>query len=169
MISGHVPEVRDQENCNSIVRNLLKDVHINIPETEISTAHRLGKRPINGKPDKRNIVFKLCRRDIKRDILDACRQQKPRYFVNESLTPTRSTIMYVLRKVKREHPDIIGNARSYDGNITVWLPSSSSVSSSQPKFNKLLVNTRNKLEELLQDKLACNSDKFVERWPDANM
>ena len=168
VISGHVPVAHERENCNMIVRNMLKEIHINVPENEISTAHRLGKKPAYGKEDKRNIIFKLCRRDIKREILDACRQQKPRYYINESLTPTRSAIMYVLRKAKQLHPDIIGSTKSFDGNVQVWLPTSTiaSASNSSPKYNRTTINTKEKLEELLQSKLSCSWNKFIERWPE---
>ena len=163
VISGQIPEVREGEDCNKIVRELLKDIRLSVPATEISTAHRLGRKPINGRPDHRNIIFKLCRRDLKRDILDACRQQKPNYYINESPTPSRNAILYVLRKAKQQNPEVIGNARSYDGNIHLWQPSADP--SSNSRFNKIIINTKCKLEEILRDKLNCGSDKFINRWP----
>ena len=171
IISGQVPTVSENENCTTIVRNLLKDVHLNIKTEDVSTAHRIGKRPLPGRPDRRNIIFKLCRRDTKRDILDACRQQRPPFYINESLTPTRSAIMFVLRKVKKNHPNVISNARSHDGNVHVFLPKSDvslSQSNSRPKFNKIMINTKSALEDFLLSNLSCNSDKFIDRWPDIN-
>lgn len=58
----------------------------------ISTAYHLGEKPVSPFVDKRSIIFNLCRRDIKRDILNACKELKPKLHVNESLTPTRSTL-----------------------------------------------------------------------------
>ena len=170
VISGQVPDVREGENCSTIVRNLLRNMNLNIKEDDLSTAHRIGRRPLTGKPDRRNIIFKLCRRDTKRDILDACRQQKPPFYINESLTPTRSAIMFVLRKVKKDHPGVISSVRTTDGNIQVFLPKSetSSETNAQPRFNKIIVNTKSDLEVLLQNKISCSSDKYIDRWPETS-
>ena len=53
----------------------------------------------NQSSDKRDLIVKLCRRDL----ISACRrQQNPSIFINESLTPSRKTILnqggYVLEK-----------------------------------------------------------------------
>ena len=169
VISGQIPEVRENENCTKIVQDLLRDVNLNVSESEISTAHRLGKNHINGRPDRRSIIFKLCRRDMKKDIMYACRQMKPPYYVNESLTPTRSAIMYVLRKAKREHPDVVSNARTLDGNVHVWVHSNNDSNNSNRKFIKTTINTRQKLDDFLQEKLSCGSERFINRWPDINI
>ena len=61
---------------------------INVSSTDISTAHRVDKKTSNQQVDKRNIIMKLCRRGLKGDVLRACRQLKPDFYINESLTPT---------------------------------------------------------------------------------
>ena len=101
-----IPQASDDDNCTSIVCDLVKNkLKVKMTPTDISTAHRIGRRPQNQQADRRNIVVKLCRRDLKRDILFACRNIKPNMYVNENLTPLRSTILYVLRQAKKSHGD----------------------------------------------------------------
>ena len=100
IISGEVPAVEEGEDCKKIVCEILKQhIRVNLQPTDISISHRIGMKPKKQEPDKRNIIFKLCRRDLKPDILNACREFKPPFLINESLTPTRSKIMYVLHPV----------------------------------------------------------------------
>ena len=70
VISGNsIPTAQPNENCNLIVRSLIKEqTRLIIKEEDISTAHRIGRRPDNVQQDRRSIIFKLCRRDLKRDI-----------------------------------------------------------------------------------------------------
>ena len=122
VISGDIPPAKENENCATIVSELVREqLSLNLKREDISTAHRIGRKPLPGKVDKRGIIFKLCRRDIKRDILFACREQKPKYYINEHLTPIRNTILYALRKAKAKHPVKVSSCRSVDGNVTVYL------------------------------------------------
>ena len=53
---------------------------------------------------------------MKVDILNAARQVKPEnFFVNECLTPTQKAIGYVLRKAKKEFPNIVSGSTTFDG------------------------------------------------------
>jgi predicted nuclease with TOPRIM domain len=84
---GLPPAIAD-EFCSTLVCSIVKEkLKINLLPTDISTVHSLGKKPLHQQPDNRNIILKLCRRDIKRDLLFACRQFKPNIYINESLTP----------------------------------------------------------------------------------
>ena len=99
-----MPQVSADENCTTVVRNLVKEkLKVQLLPTDISTAHRLGKTPSNQQVDRRYIIVKLCRRDLKRDILFACQNIRPNMYVNEYLTPVRLTILYVLRWAKKSH------------------------------------------------------------------
>ena len=163
VISGKsIPTAQPNENCNIIVRNLIKEqTRLILKEEDISIAHRLGRRPDSSQQDRRSIIFKLCRRDLKRDIRDACKQHKPNFFVNEHLTPTRGTIMFVLRKAKQQNPDKIGVARSQEGNVTVLVPADGDAGRSR----RVSCNTRASLDQLLREQLNVSSDKFVKNWP----
>ena len=102
VMSSGVPPAATGENCKAIIIELLKQqVKLNIGPADISVAHRVRTKVRQGS-DRRSIIFKLCRRELKYDILSACRQQIPNYYVNESLTPTRNKVLYVLRQTKKK-------------------------------------------------------------------
>ena len=97
---------------------------------------------------KRNIKFKLCNSDAKQNIwksLQGCETQevlhqwkptkniwksckvvKPKkFYINESLTPLRNTILYVKRQAKHKHPSVISICNSSDGSVVAWLHAAS--------------------------------------------
>ena len=164
VLSGNIPPVNPNENCNNIVRKIIKDqTHLIINDVDISTAHRLGRKPDAGShaPDKRSIIFKLCRRDIKRDIFQACKNYKPNFYINEHLTPTRGTIMYALRKAKQLNPEKIGVARTHEGNISVQIPADRNGGHGR----RVQCNTRATLDQLLAEQLNVTSAKCGKNWP----
>ena len=157
-----IPVVTDGEVCSKIVCNLTKDkLKINIKLADISSAHRVGKKPPTQRPDRRNIIVKLCRRDLKHDILQACRELKPDFYVNESLTPARSTIQFVLRKIRRQHPDVVSGVSTRDGRVYVYLKSQDA----SQRNKRLLINSHLKLEEFCKDTLRKPLTSFIDRWP----
>ena len=93
-------------------------------------------------------MFKLCRRDLKYDILSACRQQKPTFFINESLTPTRNRVLYILRRAKQKYPLKIKSVRAYEGSVSAYL---SPVGRETPgilplsQLRRVTINTRRQL------------------------
>ena len=150
------------ENCVDIAVDLFKQ-HLDLQDfsrNDVDIAHRLGKPKTDG-PDRRNIIVKLTRRENKHRILQACRRKKPQsLYVNESVSKSRSTIMYVLRKVKKDFPEKIGSAMTEDCNVRVLLPSQE-----EPRRSvKHTVNTRRELEALLLTKLGHNSSRYNPRW-----
>ena len=67
-----VPVTTDREDCKQIILNLLRDnIRINVNPKDISTAHRIGRKPTG--INRRNIIFKLCRLDLVHDIIAACK------------------------------------------------------------------------------------------------
>ena len=108
------------ENCTAIVCDLLRDkLNLNVSNSDLSTCYRLGKQPITQKPDRRKIIVKLCRRDLKKDILSACKSIKPNFYANEDLTQVKNSILFALRKIKREFPGSVKGAGSRDGRVYV--------------------------------------------------
>ena len=165
VVRGEIPAHEEEEDCIRIVSTLFRSqLKINMNAEDISTAHRLGGKPRTQGPDKRDIILKLCRRDLKKDILAACRQMKPYFFVNESLTPTRSTVMYVLRQTKKRFPGKIGNCRSFDGNVNVFIPMTHDTEGHQNRYRKLVINTTIALDDFLREHLSCSSSDFVNSW-----
>ena len=137
-----VQEASQGENCTAIVSNMIwENVRMNISAGDISVSHRIGQKPRSPQHvDRRNIFVKLCRRNLKDKLLSACRSLKPNIYLNESLTPTRSTILYPLRKIKRMLPDKISGCKSESGRVYVFLKNNESDES--PRRNKkILVNT----------------------------
>ena len=77
---------------------------INIKSTDLSTAHRLVPKPKTQGPDRRSIIIKLCRRELKHDLITACKKYKPpNFFINESLTPTRNSIFSHSVKLRKKN------------------------------------------------------------------
>ena len=102
-----------------LIKNKLKIV---LTPESIVTSHRLGSRPPNQSPDKRSILLKLSHRERKRDLLSACRTVKPSgLYINESLTPARSKLLYSLRQLKKQFPTTVDGCGSQNGRIYAWI------------------------------------------------
>ena len=154
MTSSQMPEFQPGENLKLVMCNRLNEsLQLNLNSTDFSYALRLGKKPEFG-PDRRGIIFKMSRPGMVEDILRACRQLKPSFFINVSLTQTRSKIFYALRQCKRKHPSKIHRVRNNSGNIEVCIKSSS-------KF--VAVNSRLCLDELLSE-LNISMDSLGVNW-----
>ena len=135
-----IPESTQGENCSAIVCDLLRDkLNSNVSNSDLSTSHRLGKRLITQKPDRRKIIVKLCRRDLKKDILSACKSIKPNFYANQDLTPVKNSILFALRKIKREFPGSVKGAGSRDGRVYVYVQCKNSPPVSRDK--KIPVNS----------------------------
>ena len=107
------------------------------------------------------MIVKFVRRSKKHQIYRACGVKKPQnIFFSDSLSKTRNTIMYALRKAKEKDATKFGNVRTRDGNIRLQLPAASSAQSS----TVVVVNTRRKLDELLRTRLGIDSTAFDCRW-----
>ena len=119
-----LPVVSADEVPVNVVCSMVKEkLRLNLNPTDISTAHRMGRKPTSQATDRRKLVVKLCRRDLKRDILMAARNIKPDIYVNESLTPLRSKILFALRKMRRSHPHILKGSTSIEGRVFAWIAS----------------------------------------------
>ena len=163
VLSGDgLPAAENGENCLQVACQLVKDkLRVNLQPSDISTAHRLGRKPATQGPDRRKIIIKLCRRDLKRDILDACKQLKPGFFANESLTPTRNTIIFALRRMKRSSEDSpVKGTATIDGRVFVWIKSSGA-----SRDLRLSVNSRQKLEEFSLKYMKKPLSDYVTEWP----
>ena len=145
-----IPESTQGENSSTIVCNLLRDkLNLNVSNGDLSTCHRLGKRPITQKPDRRKIIVKLCRRDLKKDILSACKSNKPNFYANEDLTPVKNSILFALRKIKREFPGSVKGAGSRDGRVYAYVQCENSPPGTRDK--KIHVNSYEHLSQSCLD------------------
>ena len=91
VISGDIiPHSTPTENCKDIVLNLFWDhLNINLGEDELSIAHRIGEKPING-IDNRKIFIKPTRKELARRIFSATCELNPPFYVNYYIIHTRS-------------------------------------------------------------------------------
>ena len=160
-----IPEVSNGEKCGEIAINLIKSkLNLNLTPDAISTAHRLGKKPISQGPDKRKIVVKFTRRDLKRDVVSASRKQvKPaQLFVSESLTPARSTLFFALRKMRSAHPEIVKGCTTFEGKVFAFTkPSNPSV---YARDQRHFINSYDKLVSFCRDFIKVPMENFLASW-----
>ena len=58
------------ENCLPLTSEIFKEqLQVVVSQSDVSAAHRGGAKPKTQKPDGRNIIIKLCRRELKRELL----------------------------------------------------------------------------------------------------
>ena len=162
IISGKdVPRAVTDENCvNTAVECIRNRLGVEISLNDIDVAHRLG-RPQAASEDRRSMIVKLTRRENKQKIFTACRLRKPtNLFFSESVSKTRSTIMYVLRKARKDYPRVFERYRTEDGNVRVFMPRPGV----QDGMEKITVNTRRQLEELLKTRANVDSSRWQVEW-----
>ena len=79
------PVASSGENLATLFSNLFKNkVNYDLSPEKIVSAHRLGAKPNTQLSDKRKIPFKLSDRDLKQDLLGACRTSKPPSYSSSS-------------------------------------------------------------------------------------
>ena len=164
IISGpEIPQFSTGENPVAITQKLIRDcLKIEVPASDINTVHRLGKKPTNQAPDKRSLILKLCRRDLKRELISASyRQERPTVFLSESLTPIRRTILYSLRKIRRSHPDIVLGCSSFDGRVFAKIKSSSATAH---PFLRVFINSHEDLVRFCREHVKKDLDNFLDQW-----
>ena len=166
IISGKaIPPVSNDENCLMLTCQIIKDnVNYIVSPTDISVVHRLGEKKISQGPDRRDIIVKFCRRNTKQDLLAASRRKKaPNFYVNESLTPVRQTIAFILRKAKREFPRIISGSSSLEGKNYVWiLPPNPTAPGA--KAARQAVHTHDRLVNFCEKTLGKPLSHFIDNW-----
>ena len=163
IISGSkVPPPRENEDCVQVVRNLTRQyLNLSIPENEISIAHTLGSS--NSSSNKRSIIVKFCRRNMKSDVINAARKQKVQnFYVNECLTPTQRTIGFVLRKAKRQFPEIISGSTTFEGKHHVWTKAPNPTARGA-RDTKHIISSYDRLEKFCTSMLNKPASEFQEK------
>ena len=161
-----IKEFEPNENCVTLAKNLINDV-LKVPiDPIISTAHRMGKPPApdSTAKDKRAIIVKFCRRDDSFLVLNKARSKNSRVaglYVNESLTPTRSKILYVLRQAKNLSDSPITGTSTLNGRIFAHhKPSSSAPENARSQKTEL--NTMEKLKEFCDNFIKRPLERFLD-------
>ena len=127
------------EKSEHVIRKLLNDkLKLKIQETDIASAHRIGKPPANNAPDNRHITIlvTLNRHDNKEEILAACKRHQPNISINEYLTPTRNTIFYVIRQLKKRFPQKVTGCGSKDGRVFIYIKNQENSESTRHNYSE---------------------------------
>ena len=98
--------------------------------------------------------------------MKAARTVKPdRLYINESLTPLRRTIHYVLRKARKKFPAKISGVITADGKVIVYVkPARPNLRNTRD--TKFSLNTREKLEKFCNEILSTPlATLFDGEWP----
>ena len=149
---NEIPVFSEGECSKTIViEKILRHTGIKLEETDISIAHRLGRKPDNPDADRRGIRFRLVRRDLGPRIVAACKDKRPPIFVNPSLTPTRAKIFHELRRLKSGHQQIKSCRATLNGDIEAYCKDSAG----SGRLKKYLVNTKSQLDKFASDVLKA--------------
>lgn len=160
VLSGRgIPQATTGENTANIVKELLKDkLNIQESDTEITSAYRIGKPPQKSAPDNRHIFVKLAKHEMKVKIITACSKERPNFAANECLIPVRNTIFYVLRRLKKDFPQVTG-CGTRDGKVFVY------ITNEKNESVKHIVNTKLKLQQICTTMLETDMNEYVNQWP----
>ena len=164
-----IPPSQPGEICSQIVRDVIKTkLKLEIAPMDISVSHRLGQKPAAQGPDTRSIIAKFCRRDTKRMIrltrFDN-NDVNSKLFINESLTPKRRTILYALRKMRR-NTDIVTGCSTFEGKIFAYTknPGIEVQRTSKPNDRKHAVNTHEELINFCREFVKKPLEDFLDSW-----
>ena len=120
----------------------------------------MEKKPSIQGPDKIKSMVKLCRRDLKKDILNVCKEMKPGFFINESLISTRNTILYALRMMKKEPNSTVKGTATFDGRVFAWIRKGDS-----NYDQRMIVNSPQKLEDVCHKIMNKPIINYIKEWP----
>lgn len=162
IFSGNLfPPATPGEDCPKVVvETLKKELKININRSEINTVHRLGAKPTGTGSDNRKMIVKFVRRDLKKEIIVASKRVKD-FYANESLTPTRRSILFSIRKIKKGHASIVKGFSTINGNVYAFTPP---IGASSGRDVRHLINTREKLAAFCREYVKKELDTFLESW-----
>jgi len=80
------------------------------------------------------------------------------------LMPVKGINMFVLRAARKKFPNKILNCRSFGGNVTIFMNRGSS-SLEQDGSQRVIVNSREKLEQLLTEELSTTINDICDINP----
>lgn len=162
IISGSaLPVPADGEICKNVVTQVVEEkLHIKLNPGDISVSHRLGLKPQAQGPDKRPIIVKFCRRDVKRDVLSSSRRLRvANLYCNESLTPGRKQIFATLRRIKKKH-SVVKGVTTQDGRVYAF---TKPVNPTSPdaRDQRHLINSHEALVSFCRDSVKIQLESFL--------
>jgi len=156
-----LPAASATGNSVRVVQDVISRIlKIKLSGDDIVSANRIGKKPATQSPDHRKILVKFAHRDIKMDLLGACRTLKPSgLYLNEDLIPVRAEVQFSLRKLKRKSPQLIAYVGSQNGSVFLWQKASQPGASN----TKIFINSMAKLEEFCRKSALVDFSELVEK------
>ena len=160
-----LPIYSSSENSKEIViDHIRRYTKLVLNPNEISVAHRLGQKPTNGE-DRRSIRFRLCRRDVADEILAACKEMRPPFFINPSLTPLRSKINFALRKLKGKSALLQYCRANLKGELEAYTGSGGrETAEAGRKLRKTIITTKAGLEKFATQTLGMPLSCIDVNW-----
>jgi len=163
ILSGNdIPLVASGEDCSKLACAAIKSkLKVNIKPADIAKAQRIGRPTATQRPDRRNILVKFYRDDMKNDLLIACRQSKPSdFYISENLIPKRSSILYNLRQAKKKYPSIVAGCSSRDMKIYAWIKPNDQ-NTSNARNSRMMINTLHKWRSFCREVLHVSPDSIL--------
>ena len=173
IISGSIDPATTGEITKNVVVDLVKRKlgGLTIQPSDISVAHRLQTRPNTQNAKPPNIYVKLCRRDLKKELIYASKQQdrnsNTRILVYESLTPKRTAIFRTLVNMKKHDKDLVKGVTSHEGQVVAFTPGTQLASGERGKDRRHYVNTREQLQKFCEEFVRQPLEDFIVNWSDA--
>ena len=90
------------------------------------------------------------------------RQSSPTIFVNESLTPKRKSILDAVRKMKREHPNLVKGCSTIDGRVYAFTKPVSSAPNARDVRHH--ITSYDSLKEFCRVYVKLPLDSFLQNW-----
>ena len=127
-------------SLDEVTKLLKRKLNYVLTPSSVVSAYRMGVKPSNQSTDRRNIMLRLASYEAKVDILSACRTVKPAdMYANDDLTPSKASLLYLIRSVKKKFPTKITACGSSDGRLYLFLkPPDSSARNQRVHINSLL-------------------------------
>lgn len=166
VISGdNLPPVSQGEIPVNVAQSIiLNKCKLNLQPSDVVSAFRLGVKPRTQGPDRRSLLVNFSNTEAKRNVMRAVKSERPEnLFFRESLTPSRNSIFYVLRRAKRQFPNIVAGCSTFDGSVFAWVKPPNA-GAPGAKNGKIKINTFRKLEKFCGDTLNATIPSFVENW-----
>ena len=139
---------------------LNKELKLNLTSSDISSAHKLGPKPFGPGQDSRKMIVKLCRRDVKRNIMAAARKEKVRgLYVNDCLTPLKRSLHFSARKMMKRHKNVIRGCTTIEGRVILF-----TAGIDNGKDVRHRIDTWDNLKEFCRKFLKEPLDNFMEQW-----
>ena len=162
---GEVPAHNNNENCVSLVDNLIRTkLQCSLGSSMVTSAYRIGSKPNSQREDRRSIIAKFSNEEIAQQVIRSSRTVKPtKLYFSENLIPKRSYLCKILRSARKNYSSVISGCSSIRGKIYVWLKTSDSVPGS--KNTRIPVNNYAQLKRLCQDFLKIDIGEIATDWP----